>query len=378
MTVIIFLIVLGILILSHELGHFIVAKWAGLRVDEFGLGFPPRLWSYRRGETLYSLNLIPFGGFVKIYGEDPEETTTGATAKDQPRALTGQSKWVQAATLVAGIAFNLILAWFLITAALATTGLPTSASAAPRGYQVQEPRLTIVSVADGSPAAAAGLKVGDVIASFRSRSERLEELSPETVREFTAGRSGQEIIVGYRRTHPGIKPTLEEIAVIPTVGLALDRPSAAAIGVGLETVGILKLSWPRAILVGGQMSARLVYLTGLGLINLFGGIFSGQGEILNQVTGPIGLATLVGTASALGFGYLLLFTAIISINLAILNLLPFPALDGGRLFFLLIEAIKGSPIRPKIVNTLNLLGFALLIILMLAVTYGDIVKIVKN
>ena len=111
---------------------------------------------------------------------------------------------------------------------------------------------------------------------------------------------------------------------------------------------------------------------------MFGGIFSGQGEILNQVTGPIGLATLVGTASALGFGYLLLFTAIISINLAILNLLPFPALDGGRLFFLLIEAIKGSPIRPKIVNTLNLLGFALLIILMLAVTYGDIVKIVKN
>ncbi|MBI4136202.1 MAG: site-2 protease family protein [Candidatus Vogelbacteria bacterium] len=371
MTIITFLIVLGVLILSHEFGHFIVAKQAGVRVDEFGLGFPPRLFGWKKGETTYSLNLIPFGGFVKIYGED-QEASAKVSPVDANRLLTAKSKWSQASILAAGVIFNLLLAWFLISAALATTGLPTSAAAAPAGYEVRDPQLTIVQVASGSPAERAGLKPGDIIISLRSGADYLAPTTVEAVQDFTGRRENQEIVLGFKRLMPKVKTVIEEVIVTPIVGLVSDR---AAVGLGLETIGQLRLSAPRAVLVGGQMFLRLTWLTSQGLYNFLAGLFRGESELLNQVAGPIGLATLVGTAQALGFGYLLLFTAVISINLAVLNLLPLPALDGGRLLFLLLEAIKGSPIKPGLTRALNLGGFALLIILMLFVTYHDLQKI---
>ncbi len=371
MTIITFLVVLGVLILSHEFGHFLAAKRAGVRVDEFGLGFPPRLFGWRRGETTYSLNLIPFGGFVKIYGEDQKESE-GVGLVEANRLMTAKSKWTQASILAAGVIFNLLLAWFLISAALATTGLPTSAAAAPAGYEIRDPQLTVVQVAPGSPAERAGLKPGDIIVSLRSGRDYLAPTTAEAVQDFTGPRENQEIILGFKRLIPKIKTVVEEVAVTPVTGLVSDR---AAVGLGLETVGQLRLAAPRAVFAGGQIFLRLTWLTAQGLYNFLAGLFRGESQLLNQVAGPIGLATLVGTAQALGFGYLLLFTAIISINLAILNLLPLPALDGGRLLFLLIEALKGSPIKPGLTRALNLGGFALLIILMLVVTYHDLQKI---
>ncbi|MBI2097467.1 MAG: site-2 protease family protein [Candidatus Vogelbacteria bacterium] len=371
MTIITFLIVLGGLILSHEFGHFLAAKRAGVRVDEFGLGFPPRLFGWKRGETTYSLNLIPFGGFVKIYGEDPEENNK-VDPVDANRLMTAKSKWSQASILAAGVIFNLLLAWLLLSAALATTGLPTSAAAAPSGYQVRDPQLTVVSIAPGSPAERAGLQPGDIIISLRSGFDYLTPTTAETVSDFTGPRENQEIILGFKRLVPKVKTVVEEVAVTPVNGLV---PERAAVGLGLETVGQLRLPVPRAALAGGEMLAKLTWLTARGLYNFFTGLIRGESQLLNQVAGPIGLATLVGTARALGLGYLLLFTAVISINLAILNLLPLPALDGGRLFFLLIESLKGSPIKPAVTRALNLGGFALLIILMLFVTYHDLQKI---
>lgn len=378
MTIIIFLIVLGVLILSHEFGHFLAAKRVGARVDEFGLGFPPRLIGIRRGETLYSLNLIPFGGFVKIYGEDAEEIETGITAT-AGQTLTAKSKWAQTLVLAAGVIFNLILAWLLLVAALATTGLPTSAAAAPAGYQVRDPKLTVISVIPDSPADKAGLKPGNIILSIRSGADYLAPDAPEQVQNFTSSRAGQEITIGFMEPTSKTKAVIEEIAVMPIVGLVSPSsglaPERAAIGLGLETVGLLKLSVPRAIIVGSQMLVNLTVLTASGLFHFLTGLVRGESELLNQVAGPIGLVSLVGTASALGFGYLMFFTAVISINLALLNFLPLPALDGGRLLFLLIEALKGSPIKANITKTLNLAGFALLILLMLLVTYNDLQKI---
>jgi len=380
MTIITFLIVLGILILSHEFGHFIVAKRAGVRVDEFGLGFPPRLFAWKparrgdgKGETTYSLNLIPFGGFVKIYGEDPVQTETDSlTGFDATRAMSAKSKWSQASILAAGVIFNLLLAWFLISLALTTTGLPTSAAATPAGYAVRDPQLTVVQVVSGSPAERVGLKPGDIIVSLRSGRDYLTPTTAEAVQDFTGRRANQEIVLGFKRLVPKVKTVVEEVVVTPVVGLVSDR---AAVGLGLETVGQLRLAAPRAAFVGGQMLLRLTWLTSQGLYNFLAGLFRGESELLNQVAGPIGLATLVGTAQALGLGYLLLFTAIISINLAVLNLLPLPALDGGRLLFLLVESLKGSPIKPGLTRALNLGGFILLIILMLFVTYHDLQKI---
>ncbi|MEK7208785.1 MAG: site-2 protease family protein [Patescibacteria group bacterium] len=370
MTVIIFLIVLGILIFSHELGHFLAAKRAGVRVDEFGLGFPPRLIGWRRGGTLYSLNIIPFGGFVKIYGEDPEEVKTDSSSSV---SLIAKSKWTQALILAAGIVFNLLLAWLLLTVALSTTGLPLSAEAVPTGYQIRNPQLTVVQVAPDSPAAKAGLKPGDVVVSLRAGAEAIAPTTAPEVQNFTANRADQEITIGFIQPAAKQKTFITERAVTPALGLT---PGRAAIGLGLDVVGQLKLSLPRAIVAGGQMFAKLTFLTAQGLIKLVADLFRGEKQLLNQVVGPIGLASLVGTASNLGFGYLLFFIAVISINLALLNLLPLPALDGGRLLFLLIEAIKGSPIKPPAVHWLNLAGFAMLILLMIFVTYHDLQKFI--
>lgn len=370
MTIIIFLIILGLLVLSHEFGHFFVAKRSGARVDEFGLGFPPRLFSWKRGETTYSLNLIPFGGFVKIYGEDPdEESLTGVNRK---RAMSAQPKWAQALVLVAGVTANLILAWLLLIIAFTTTGLPTRLDSVPNGYTLQNPQVTIVHVEPTSPAAQGGLVAGDRIVHLRTIEGRLTDPSVEQVQEYITTHPDSEITVGYTRDHgPKIKPTIAEVAIRPAKTGALGQ---AVIGIGLDTIGQLRLPLPRAIIAGTESTWHLLSGTVVGMGMLFSDLVGGKSGTLDQVTGPIGLVSLVGDASAMGFDYLLLFTALISINLAVLNLLPIPALDGGRLLFLLIETIKGKPIKPKIANVVNLSGFIALMALMLLVTYSDIIK----
>ena len=370
MTVIIFLVILGLLILSHEFGHFFVAKRSGIRVDEFGLGFPPRLFGIKRSETVYSINLIPFGGFVKIHGENPdEESLTGA---DRKRAINVQPKWIQAAVLVAGVTANLILAWLLLIIAFSTTGLPMQADTVPAGYTIDNPQVTIVSVEKNSPAAMSGLMIGDRIVSLRVSGERLSKPTIETIQSFVATHSTSEIIVGYIRVHgPSIKPIITERAVRPTNIGPEDHP---AMGVGLVTIGNLHLSLPHAILAGTQSTWHLMGSVVTGFGSLLLNLFHNRTGTLAQLTGPVGLVGMVGDASALGFGYLLFFTALLSINLAVLNLLPIPALDGGRLLFLLIEKIKKSPIKPAVVNAFNLGGFVLLMGLMLVVTFSDILK----
>ncbi|MEK7621821.1 MAG: site-2 protease family protein [Patescibacteria group bacterium] len=370
MTIIIFLIILGLLILSHEFGHFFVAKRSGIRVDEFGLGFPPRLFGIRRGETTYSLNLIPFGGFVKIHGENPDEESL--TGSDRARAINVQPKWIQAAVLVAGVTANLILAWFLLILAFTTTGLPTQADTVPTGYALNDPQVTITAVEANSPASAAGLTVGDRIISLRVNGERLTAPTIEAIQVFIATHATSEIIVGYIRADgPNIKPTITERSVRPANIGASGTP---AIGVGLVTIGNLKLPLPRAILAGAQSTWHIASSVVIGFGSLLLNLFHDRSGTLAQLTGPVGLVGLVGDATALGFGYLLFFTALLSINLAVLNLLPIPALDGGRLLFLLIEKVKGSPIRPKVANAFNLGGFVVLMGLMLLVTWSDILK----
>lgn len=372
MTIIIFLIILGLLILSHEFGHFFVAKRSGIRVDEFGLGFPPRLFGIRRGETVYSLNLIPFGGFVKIHGENPdEESLTGA---DRRRAINAQPKWIQAAVLIAGVTANLVLAWLLLIIAFATTGLPTQAAAVPAGYTLDNPQVTIVEVGKNSPAAGAGLAAGDRLVHLRvsGSGERLSSPTIETIQSFVATHPTSEIIVGLIRDHgKNIKPTIAERAVRPS---AVGLDGKPAIGVGLVVIGNLRLSLLRAILAGAQSTWHIASSVLVGFGSLLINIFNNQPGTLAQLTGPVGLVGIVGDASALGFGYLLFFTALLSINLAVLNLLPIPALDGGRLLFLLIEKIKKSPIKPALANAFNLGGFVVLMGLMLLITWNDILK----
>lgn len=368
MSILIFVIVLAVLIFVHELGHFIAAKKSGIKVEEFGIGFPPKIWSRRKGETLYSINAIPFGGFVKIFGENPEpepEARYGAgPSEDFSSALFNKPRLIQAAVLAAGVIFNVLFAWLLVSTGF-LIGLPTSTSYSGTG-EVQNPRSIVTYVAKGSPAEKASLKIGDAIVGASSEGSVLKEVTPRLISNFIEAH-GKE----------GLTLTLSRGKKLYSANLVADEASVAGrstVGIGIDEVGTLKLPVHRALWEGGKTVVNLTLVTAKGIIQFIGSAFVGKAD-LSQVTGPVGIVGLVGDVTNLGFVYLLSFTAIISINLAIINLLPFPALDGGRLLFLGIEAIRRKPISPKVANKLNQIGFALLILLMVVVTFHDIVKL---
>ncbi len=270
MSIILFFAVLAVLILSHEFGHFIVAKRAGIRVDEFAFGFPPRLFKFRKGETLYSFNLIPFGGFVKIHGEEGNPPAGGG----DPRSFASKSAGIRASVIASGVIFNLILAWILLSIGF-MVGLPTS----PDPF-VAEPEIVIA-----------------------------------------------------------------------------------------------KFPWHAAFWEGIKATVKFTGAIAVGIFYFIKDAILGLADF-SQIMGPVGIVGVTGEAAKLGFGYLLAFTALLSINLAIINSLPFPALDGGRLLFLAIEKIKGSPINYKFSSIVHAVGLAVLLILMLAITYKDIMKLI--
>jgi len=365
MSVIIFIIILVILILAHEFGHFIVAKRSGIRVDEFGIGFPPKIFGKKFGETEYSLNWIPFGGFVKIFGEDAEDEALSGS--DKERSLTSKPKYIQAAVISAGVFFNILLAWILISFGF-MSGLPAPVSMAGNGGTIENAHLTIISVGQGTPAETAGLRPGDHIVALTTNTAVLQDsITPDSVSSFIVENGEEAIAVLYERA--GENGT---VFVTPEEGILEGR---FAIGITMDTIGILTLPPHKALWEGAKTTVGLTQAILFGFVDLIKNSFSNGKAGLAAVTGPIGIIGLVGDASDFGFVYLLGFTAFISINLAIINLIPFPALDGGRLLFILIEAIKGSPINPKVTQGANSIGFLILIVLMLVVTYNDIVKI---
>ena len=364
MSVVIFIIILVALILVHEFGHFIAAKAMRMRVDEFGIGFPPRLFSFRpkRGETTYSVNAIPFGGFVKIFGEDP------SSGEDDPRSFSRRPRAAQAAVIVAGVAFNILFAWALITWGF-LSGMPMPVGSI-EGASVENPRLVITAVSEGSPADRAGLRPGDEILALvlPDRAVQGDELTPSAVSRAIAEAPAYADILYKRGDERALARAVPEEGIIP------DR---AAIGITMDVIGTVTLPVFKAIYEAGKTTVSLTWATVRGFAALIANAFSpGAGPGLAAITGPVGIAGLVGDAADFGFVYLLGFTALISINLAVINLIPFPALDGGRLFFLLIEAVKRSPIKPAVASAANTIGFLILIALMIAVTYNDIMRLV--
>lgn len=385
MTVILFVIILGALIFVHELGHFIVAKKADIRVDEFALGFPPKLFRKKIGETVYSLNLIPFGGYVKIYGEDggdadergfgtqiyadvsaspsAREGDRREVGADVSRRFTSKPRWVQALVLFSGVAGNIIFAWLLISIGF-LSGVPSSVEGRYATY-VQHPELMITSVLPNSPAERAGLKAGDAILSLQEGSRVFRGIDDESARAFIAASTGK-LTIEYKRGG-----TTQNTEVEPVEGIVSGKK---AIGVTLDTVGVVQFGFFRSFYEGALMTWDLLREVTVGIVGFIKQVFLGQAD-LAAITGPVGIAGLVGEARVLGLVYLLSFTAFISINLAVINLLPIPALDGGRLLFLAIEAIICRPIPTRFTRIVNTAGFVLLILLMVVITYRDILKL---
>ncbi|MFZ2303515.1 MAG: site-2 protease family protein [Minisyncoccia bacterium] len=364
MSIILFIIILAALILVHELGHFIAAKRSGVRVDEFGIGFPPRLWTKKIGETVYSLNVFPIGGFVKIFGEDPDNESL--KGNDSSRSLTHKPRIVQAWIISAGVVFNLLFAWFLISAGF-MVGLPYSVDGSAYGERVESPILTITQVMPLSPAHEAGLKGGDIIIKIVSGKDVLTNPRVSATQNFIA--SHEEMDLTYLRGG-----SEETVAVFGAEGFIGGR---RAIGISMDNVGILKLPIHEAFFVGFTTTASITITMAVGILEFFKNIFIGQANF-QDIAGPVGIVGIVSDASTLGFIHLVSLTAIISINLAIINLLPFPALDGGRLLFILIESIKRSPIKPEITNIANGIGFLILIAFMVFITFHDITKLIGD
>lgn len=356
---------MAVLILVHEFGHFIVAKKSGIRVDEFGLGFPPKILSKRFGSTLYTLNLIPFGGFVKIFGEDPHSEVISDA--DRSTSFYYKPKWIQALVLVAGVTMNVLFAWLVISLGF-MIGMPSSPDYSGFG-KVTNLHVVVTNILPDSPAQKAGLIPGDEFLELASNGQTLEipNLTAKNVQDFIND-SGNTLTIRYSRNGDSSKQATLE----PSSNIIEGKK---AIGIAMDELGILKLSPPLALLEGARTTMLLVKETITGLAGFFWKVVTFRSDF-SEVSGPVGIASVVGQARSLGFVYLLTLIALISINLAVINLLPFPALDGGRLFFLLIEAIIRRPLPESLVRRANFFGFVILIILMLVITAHDILKLV--
>lgn len=386
-TLLIFIAVLAVLVLSHEWGHFFVARKNKIKVDEFGFGFPPRLvgvqrllkkdsvgtvlykkwkivWGgkdpvYTEEEqkyipgTLYSINIIPLGGFVKIKGENAADE--GAS---DPDSFASKKAWQKAAVLLAGVGMNVLVAMLLISIGF-MVGLPQNVAGLKDVSGVRDRKLQILQILPQKPAEAAGLKVEDeIIGVGQIQHPRFDEFQ-EYVNEHRAEnikitvKRGNDIITG------DIKPIIYE------------DTKKAGIGVGLAEFGTVSYPWYKALYQG--FLATFIYLKEIfvGFYTLLHSLFTGKGAG-GAVSGPVGVAVMTGQVARMGFVYLLQFMALLSLNLAVLNVLPIPALDGGRLLFVVIAKIMRRPVTPKVEQITHSVGFALLMLLVLLVTIKDI------
>ena len=363
-TALIFIAVLFVLILVHEWGHYITAKWTGMRVDEFGIGFPPKLFGYKKGETEYSLNALPIGGFVRIYGEDPTQVENDP---DRERSFSARPRWAQAVVLIAGVTMNVLLAWFLFVLVF-LMGIPTAVEESAAG---PDATLRVVEVTDGS-ALQGVVPVNANILSIVSvqGGESIDQLTPSALTEFVG--------------HVGTKPIEIEYALGDEVSTVIVTPSAGTIPEDLDRVGLgvrtalieeVRYGLFAAVVQATQQTYNMLVLIVVSIAGLIYAALVGTADF-SQIAGPVGIFNLVGDAASVGITSLLLFTAVISLNLAIINLFPIPALDGGRLIFVTIESVIRRPIDPIWTSRLNILGFIFLIVLMIAVTYNDILRLI--
>ena len=320
-TIVIFL---AILIISHELGHFFAAKKFGVRVDEFGFGLPPRIASRKVGETRFSLNLLPLGGFVKIHGQERKEGEI-----DEPhRAFVNQKISRRAIILVSGVVANLAIGWMALSLVF-SMGAPS--------------KLFIAEVISGSVAEEVGFKPNEIIQGWSSPEEFTNFIQAH--REETVTINGKTIIV----------------------------PEEGIIGVRISTFGIPKQDPFQSLIRGFEATISIT----IGVVKAATGIIvdalGGKGDNLEQLSGPVGIFNIIKDAEGLPF--LIYLLGVISINLAVFNLLPIPALDGGHLLFLGIEKIIRRPIPQRVEVLANAAGFTLLILLILLVTFRDIMKL---
>jgi len=348
-----FVSLIGLMIL-HEFGHFIIAKRFGVKVEEFGIGYPPRIFGKKIGETVYSLNLLPFGAFVKIYGEEK--------GIEDSRSFSQKPIWQRALIVLGGVVSFWVISVVLLTIVM-SLGVPTVISDEENGELV-DPKVQIAAISPGSPAEKAGLEVGDVIDSFKN--ENLKVTKIKEIQEFTDLHKGKEVTLTIKRGKEAF-----EVSIVPRISPPAEE---GAMGLALIRTSIKRYPWYeapfRGILAAGNLSMSVIQGWAQALSNLIKRLPTGV-----QLMGPVGIFSLFAQVSQLGVIYFLQFIAIISIYVALFNILPIPALDGGKLLFLVIEKIKGSPINQKTEQNITTSFFLMLIALIIFVTIKDIARL---
>ena len=383
LTIVIFVLVLSVIVFVHEAGHFFTARRLGVKAEEFGLGFPPRavgwyknkkgkwLWIFGNRSvesleasvhedlhpatkaTVYSLNWLPIGGFVKIKGENGE-------GQNDHDSFAAKKIWQRIVILAAGVIMNVVLAWTLFSVGY-MIGMPQSTDTVGKNAIITNSSVMVSSVIAGSPAESAGLKAGDAILKIND-----EVVGTETaLQDAVAKNDGQATRVLVKRDGEE-----QKILVTPTVSSG----SRATMGVAIYASGLIRYPFFSALVEGAKTTGWMIKEIFGAFGGLFTSIFKGQ-SVAGQFAGPVGIASITGQAARLGFTHLLQFVALLSLNLAVLNILPFPALDGGRILFLIIEKVKGKPVKREVENAIHNLGFFLLIALVIFITYKDIVKL---
>ncbi|PIS06692.1 hypothetical protein COT79_03280 [Candidatus Berkelbacteria bacterium CG10_big_fil_rev_8_21_14_0_10_43_14] len=350
MTIFIFIIILAVLILIHEFGHFIVARMVGIEVEEFAIGFPPRLLSKKIKGTTYSINLIPLGGYVKLLGENGESTSH--------KAFVNKPVIPRLVVIVAGVTMNIILAVVIFTIGYMIGMAPLSIDAQSLGGD-QSTTVFIAGTLADSPAQKAGLESGDSIFSLD-----MEVMGSITdIQAFTKKHQGETVDLMIVRDGAKTDKTITLATGDAPLGIQL-----------VESINV-KLSFIKALSAGLRETWLGITTIVVFVINLVKNIFV-SGSVAQEVSGPVGIYTLTAQATKLGFTYLLSLVALLSINLAVLNIMPFPALDGGRALFIALEGIFGRKIvREQVESVIHTVGFILLIILILAITARDILRL---
>ncbi|HTW96859.1 MAG TPA: RIP metalloprotease RseP, partial [Candidatus Methylomirabilis sp.] len=409
LTIVTFIIVLSVLVFVHEAGHFWAARKMGVKVEEFGFGLPPRLfgalkfrgekmlplakeeeievsenyfgekkvheeitevgviekikrWKFFWGErlpeaeddliaddTVYSLNWLPLGGFCKIKGENGE-------GENEPDSFAAKPVWQRVVIISAGVAMNVLLAMVLFAGGY-MVGLPQSIEGADKHAIVSEQNIMVTQILPDTPAAKAGLKEGDVIKTINGQ----KFTSDAALQDYTNAHVGVELDYQISRSDKTL-----DVKIVP---VALN--GKGAVGIGIMNTGLVRFPWYLALWKGVVTSFVLLWVIIVAFYELIKNLILGHG-VSAEIAGPVGIATMTGQYARLGFVYLLQFVGVLSLNLAVVNFLPIPALDGGRIIFLLIEKIKGSPVKREVEAAIHNVGFVALILLVLVITVKDV------
>lgn len=375
----IFIGILFSLVIIHELGHFLFAKWVGMRVDEFAFGFPPRLWYKKVGETTYAVNLLPLGGYVKIFGEqglDEKESTKEQNKQDLNRSFDNKNITARLFVLAGGVIFNFLACVVLLAISFYLGNLSVLTPEEVATTKIGERQVVIVSVQEKSNLFSQGLREGDVLLGIKILDSDVsaENLSTQNVISFIQKNDNQLFNLEVQKKSGEVV----RYAAIPQAGLVEGKK---ILGIGLADVSHNRLSFVESINKAGVATWEYTKLFLSSFGNLIKGLFNKEEHISDSLSGPVGMAVATKDIGSKGVSEITFFAAMISLSLAVFNILPIPALDGGRIIFVLSEIpakiIWKRKLPKSVEQTTHALGFLFLIGLMIFVTYFDILKLFK-